>query len=100
MRHPVPREVYAAEVPYIVALITLDEGVRIPSNIVGVAPERITADMPVRVKFVGVTPEITLPVFETDSGTKMSAQARSNVEGRRAKSDLHGFPRHWRASLR
>jgi len=64
VRHPVPREVYAADVPYIVALVTLDEGVRIPSNIVGVEPERITADMPVRVKFVRVTPEITLPLFE------------------------------------
>ena len=64
VRHPVPREVYAAEVPYVVALITLDEGVRIPSNIVGVAPEKVTPNMPVRVKFLEVTPEITLPLFE------------------------------------
>lgn len=49
VRHPVPRDVYAQEVPYVVALITLDEGVRIPSNIVGIAPEKVTANMPVRV---------------------------------------------------
>jgi uncharacterized protein len=68
VRHPVPRDIYAAEVPYVVALITLDEGVRIPSNIVGIAPEKVTADMPVRVTFREVTPEITLPVFEPVSG--------------------------------
>ncbi len=43
---------------------TLDEGVRIASNIVGIAPEEVTADMPVRVIFREATPEITLPVFE------------------------------------
>lgn len=64
VRHPVPREVYAADVPYVVSLIDLDEGVRIVSNIVGVEPEKVTAGMPVRVIFRTVTPEITLPLFE------------------------------------
>jgi uncharacterized OB-fold protein len=64
VRHPVPREVYAADVPYVVAIIELDEGVRIASNIVGIEPDKVTADMPVRVLFKPVTPEITLPVFE------------------------------------
>jgi uncharacterized OB-fold protein len=64
VRHPVPREVYAADVPYVVALIELDEGVRIASNIVGIEPEKVTANMPVRVIFKPVTPEITLPIFE------------------------------------
>ena len=31
VRHPVPKDVYADEVPYDVALVTLDEGVRAPS---------------------------------------------------------------------
>ncbi len=64
VRHPVPRDVYAADVPYVVALVALDEGVRIPSNLVGVKPEDVRADMRVRVTFRQVTPEITLPVFE------------------------------------
>ena len=50
-----------------VALITLDEGVRIPSNIVGIAPEKVTANMPVRVTFRQATAEITLPLFEPQS---------------------------------
>jgi uncharacterized protein len=66
VRHPVPRDVYAADVPYVVALIALDEGVRIPSNIVGIAPERMTANMPVRVTFRQATAEITLPLFEPE----------------------------------
>ena len=64
VRHPVPREVYAQEVPYVVALIELDEGVRIPSNIVDCKPEDVSAGMPVSVVFRAVTPEVTLPLFQ------------------------------------
>jgi uncharacterized OB-fold protein len=64
VRHPVPREVYAQEVPYVVALIELDEGVRIPSNIVDCKPEDVSAGMPVSVIFRTVTPEVTLPLFQ------------------------------------
>jgi len=63
VRHPVPKDVYAGDVPYVVALVTLEEGVRMPTNIVGCAPEDVTAYMPVQVQFRDVTPEITLPVF-------------------------------------
>jgi uncharacterized OB-fold protein len=64
VRHPVPRDIYAADVPYVVALVALDEGVRIPTNLVGVEPEAVEADMRVRVSFRAVTPDITLPLFE------------------------------------
>jgi len=63
VRHPVPKDVYAGDVPYVVALVTLEEGPRMPTNIVGCAPEDVTADMPLTVQFRDVTPEITLPVF-------------------------------------
>jgi uncharacterized OB-fold protein len=63
VRHPVPKDVYAGDVPYVVALVTLEEGVRMSTNIVGCAPEDVTAYMPVTVQFRDVTPEITLPVF-------------------------------------
>jgi uncharacterized OB-fold protein len=61
--HPVPKEVYGKDVPYVVALIALDEGVRIASNIVGCEPSAIVAGMPVEVVFDDVTPEVTLPKF-------------------------------------
>jgi uncharacterized OB-fold protein len=63
VRHPVPRDIYAGDVPYIVALVALAEGVRMPTNIIGCAPEAVTADMAVTVGFETVTPEITLPRF-------------------------------------
>jgi uncharacterized OB-fold protein len=68
VRHPVPKDIYAMDVPYIVALVTLEEGVRMPTNIVSCAPEDVTAYMPVTVQFRDVTPEITLPVFAPDRG--------------------------------
>ena len=63
VRHPVPREVYAGDVPYVVALVALAEGVRMPSNIVGCAPEAVAAGMAVEVTFEAVSPEVTLPRF-------------------------------------
>jgi uncharacterized OB-fold protein len=64
VRHPVPKEIYAEDVPYIVALIDLEEGVRIASNIVGCEPESITPDMTLQVIFKPVTEQVTLPLFE------------------------------------
>lgn len=63
VRHPVPRDVYADLVPYVVALVELDEGCRMPANLVGVAPKDIVAGMPVAIVYRDVTGEITLPAF-------------------------------------
>jgi uncharacterized OB-fold protein len=63
VRHPVPRDIYADEVPYVVALIALDEGCRMTGNIVDCAPEDVRAGMPVEIVYNQVTPEITLPAF-------------------------------------
>jgi uncharacterized OB-fold protein len=63
VRHPVPRDLYADEVPYIVALVTLAEGCRMTANIVDCTPEEIHADMAVEIVFNRVTAEITLPAF-------------------------------------
>jgi len=64
VRHPVPKPVYAEDVPYVVALVELAEGVRMPSNIVGCAPEAVVADMPLKVTFRQVSDEVVLPLFE------------------------------------
>lgn len=63
VHHPVPREAYAGDVPYVVALVELEEGVRIVSNIVSIKPSDVQADMKVRVRFDDVEPGITLPRF-------------------------------------
>ena len=38
-------------VPYVIAVVTLEEGPRMVTNIVDVAPEDVKIDMPVEVKF-------------------------------------------------
>jgi len=49
--------------PYVVAIVELDEGVRLVSNVVGCLPEQVHIGLPVEVVFDAVTPEVTLPRF-------------------------------------
>lgn len=58
---------FAEEVPYIFALVDLDEGVRMTTNIVGCKPEDVRVGMPVQVVFEYVSREITLPKFRPAS---------------------------------
>ncbi|MGH7660221.1 MAG: Zn-ribbon domain-containing OB-fold protein [Vulcanimicrobiaceae bacterium] len=50
--------------PYVVALVTLDEGPRLLTNIVNCDPGDIRCDMPVNVTFQPLRDGIVLPVFE------------------------------------
>jgi len=68
VRHPVPRDVYADDVPYVVALVTLDEGCRMTGNIFDCPPDEVRAGMPVEIVFNRVTNEITLPAFRPVKG--------------------------------
>jgi uncharacterized OB-fold protein len=54
---------WEGEIPYVVALIELDEGPRLLSNLTGIAPEDVACDMAVKVVFDDVTPDVTLPKF-------------------------------------
>ena len=57
--HPAFRE----DVPYLFAIIQLDEGLRFISNIVECPIEDVTIDMPVVATFDDVTSEVTLVKF-------------------------------------
>jgi uncharacterized OB-fold protein len=57
-----PRE-FMQDGPFSLALIDLDEGFRMMSNVVDCDFNEIKCDMPVEVVFDPVTPEITLPKF-------------------------------------
>ena len=63
--HRAPHPGLIEDVPYITALVELDEGVLVPTNIVGVDPEpdKVTIGMPVEVVFEKISEEITLPKF-------------------------------------
>jgi uncharacterized OB-fold protein len=61
--HRVYHPGFADEVPYAVGLIELEEGPRMISNIVGIPPEQVVCDMPVRVVFDDIGDIATLPKF-------------------------------------
>ena len=50
--------------PYVMAYVELDEGVRLLTNIVDCPPEQVKIGMAVEVTFDDVTPEVTLPKFK------------------------------------
>ena len=62
--HQVYHPSYKDDLPYAVAIIQLDEGPRMESNIIGFKMEDIKIDMPVEVVFENVTNEITLYKFK------------------------------------
>ncbi|SFE34328.1 Zn-ribbon domain-containing OB-fold protein [Blastococcus tunisiensis] len=55
---------FAADVPYVVVLVDLDEGVRMLSNLVTDDVDSVRIGARVAVRFEDVTDEITLPLFE------------------------------------
>ncbi|BBZ46520.1 Zn-ribbon domain-containing OB-fold protein [Mycobacterium parmense] len=55
------------ESPYAPAIITLDEGYQMLTNVVGVAPEDLRIGMRVRVQFHAVGTDVTLPYFTGQS---------------------------------
>ena len=61
--HQVYHPGFAADVPYAVVVIELDEGARLVSNLVDCPPADIRAGLPVEVVFDDVTPDVTLPKF-------------------------------------
>ena len=54
---------FAADIPYVVALVKLDEGPTMMTNLVGCTPEQLRIGMPVEVIFEDWTEDISIPKF-------------------------------------
>ncbi len=56
---------YMGEEPFVIAVVELDEGPRMMTNLIDVEPDpaKVRCDMPVQIAFVKVTDEVTLPKF-------------------------------------
>jgi uncharacterized OB-fold protein len=54
---------FKSELPYVLATVDLEEGVRMLAQLRGVAPEEVAVGLPVEVAFERATEELTLPVF-------------------------------------
>lgn len=62
VRRPVS-PAFKDDLPYVVALVTLEEGPSMMTNIVGCAPETVTIGMPLAVTFEDWTEEISIAKF-------------------------------------
>jgi uncharacterized protein len=54
---------FVNDIPYVVAIVELDEGPHLLTNIVGCAPAEVTCGLEVDVAWDDVTPEVSLPRF-------------------------------------
>ena len=52
------------DLPYILAYVELEEGVRMLTNIVNCESEEVKVGMPVELTFVDATSEISIPLFQ------------------------------------
>jgi uncharacterized OB-fold protein len=50
-------------VPYVVAIVELEEGWYLPTNIVDIEPDQVRIGMPVRVRFERRGEDMTVPLF-------------------------------------
>jgi hypothetical protein len=57
---------FAAEVPYVFAIVELVEGPRVTTNIVNCGSDEVRVDMPVKATYDNVMPEISLLKFEPE----------------------------------
>jgi len=63
-----PTKAYKGDPPYVVALVELQEGVKMMTNIVDCNPEDVKIGMDVEVVFDDVTDDVTLPKFKPVGG--------------------------------
>jgi hypothetical protein len=61
--HRVYRPAFAEDVPYVVALVELDEGPRLLTNILGVSPDEVRCEMAVEVVFDDYDADVSIPKF-------------------------------------
>jgi uncharacterized OB-fold protein len=56
---------FAADAPYVLAVVELEEGPRMMTNIVGAGtdPSGLTLDMPLEIEYDKISDEVTLPKF-------------------------------------
>lgn len=65
--HQVYHKGFENDVPYITAVVELDEGPHILTNLVGCGIDQLTCDMPVEVTWEDISKEFSLPKFKPTS---------------------------------
>jgi len=70
--HQILNKAFKVKTPVVLAMVELEEGPRLLTNLVGIAPDpkQIRCDMPVEVCFEKLTEEISLPMFRPAGGAR------------------------------
>jgi uncharacterized OB-fold protein len=63
LMHQLYDAAFAHEVPYNIAVVELDEGVRMTTNVVGCSNEELWIGMPLEVTFEQLSEEVAIPKF-------------------------------------
>jgi uncharacterized OB-fold protein len=66
--HQALHPAFAADVPYAIAIVEMEEGVRLVSRLRGAGAADLALDVPVFVEFERVTDAVALPIFRLDRG--------------------------------
>ena len=76
--HRGPTPPFRDRTPYVPIIVELEEGARMPSNLVECDPdpEKIKVGMAVEVVFQAISDEITIPYFRPASGCRLRAKSR------------------------
>jgi uncharacterized OB-fold protein/acyl dehydratase len=69
-RHP---PVPGKQLPIVIALVELAEGVRMLGELTGISPEQVRIGLPVRVDFARIDDELVLPAWREDSRARHGA---------------------------
>lgn len=65
--HQAFHEAFVNDLPYLIAIVQLEEGPHMLTNIVGCIPKDVHCDMPVEVIWDDITDEFSLPKFKPAS---------------------------------
>jgi uncharacterized OB-fold protein/acyl dehydratase len=69
---PVPGK----RLPLVIALVELDEGVRVLGEMIGVSPDQVSIGMPVRIEYLRIDDELTLPAWRPNPAATPHANDR------------------------
>jgi len=70
--HQILNKAFKVKTPLVLAMVELEEGPRLLTNLVGVEadPAKLRCDMPVEVVFEKLTDEVSLPMFRPAGGAR------------------------------
>jgi uncharacterized protein len=82
---PVPGK----RLPLVIALVELDEGVRVLGEMAGVSPDQVSIGMPVRIEYLRIDDDLTLPAWRPVTAGNAYAEHPDDARGHRMDPGIH-----------